>query len=55
MEQAESKMTGQEAGDAGMGKTAVAFVVALIAFGALFFLLDYAVMSAQGLTLFFHG
>lgn len=35
--------------------TAVAFLVALVTFGGLFFLLDYALMSAQGLTLFFHG
>jgi hypothetical protein len=33
----------------------VAFAAAACAFGALFFALDYALMSAQGLTLFFHG
>jgi len=33
----------------------VAFVAAAVAFGVLFFALDFALMSAQGLTLFFHG
>jgi len=33
----------------------LAFAAAVAAFGALFFALDYALMSAQGLTLFFHG
>ena len=31
------------------------FLVALVAFGALFLALDYAVMGAQGLSLVFHG
>lgn len=55
MEQAENNMTDQEAGEESTAKTAVAFVVALVVFGALFLLLDYAVMSAQGLTLMYHG
>jgi hypothetical protein len=33
----------------------LAFVAAAVFFGVLFFALDYALMSAQGLTIFFHG
>lgn len=54
MEQSETKMPDQETSP-GMANTAVAFIVALVAFSGMFFLLDYAVMAAQGLTLFFHG
>ncbi|MCP4387118.1 MAG: hypothetical protein GY802_02400 [Gammaproteobacteria bacterium] len=32
----------------------MAFVVALVAFGLLFLGLDFAIMKAQGLSLFFH-
>ena len=38
-----------------MNNSLVAFAVSVVAFGILFFALDYALMSAQGLTLFFHG
>ena len=55
MEQSENKITDQEVSEESTAKTAVAFVVSLAVFGALFFLLDYAVMSAQGLTLIYHG
>jgi len=33
----------------------IAFAAAAVVFGVMFFALDYALMSAQGLTLFFHG
>jgi len=33
----------------------LAFAAATAFFGVLFFALDFALMSAQGLTLFFHG
>lgn len=33
----------------------LAFAAAVVFFGVLFFTLDFALMSAQGLTLFFHG
>ena len=49
------EQTDTQAAGPGMAKTGVAFVAALAAFGVLFFLLDYALMSAQGLSLFFHG
>lgn len=38
-----------------MTNSYLAFAAAVVAFGVLFFALDYALMSAQGLTLFFHG
>lgn len=38
-----------------MNNSFVAFTLAAVAFGVLFFALDYALMSAQGLTLLFHG
>ncbi len=38
-----------------MKQSVVPFLVALVAFGALFLALDYAVMGAQGLSLVFHG